>query len=194
MIRLFAALSLPDNVAQSLLAMEAGVPGSKWRRRDQLHVTLRFMGDVEEPVAAAIDDALATISAPAFSLTLKGVGEFGGRHPHTLWAGVPAKDALLHLQRKIESALQRAGLEPERRKYTPHVTLARLKGTPRSRVIDFLTEHALYASAPFRGGQLQSLFQRHDAQRKHLSRRESSTGCVRSRSSIASMSSSDRPK
>ena len=150
MIRLFAALSLPDDVAQSLLAMEAGVPGSKWRRRDQLHVTLRFMGDVEEPVAAAIDDALATISAPAFSLQLKGVGEFGGSHPHTLWAGVPGNDALLHLQRKIESALQRAGLEPERRKYTPHITLARLKGTARRRVIDFLTEHALYASAPFR--------------------------------------------
>lgn len=149
MIRLFAALSLPNDVAQSLLTMEAGVPGSKWRRRDQLHLTLRFMGDVEEPVAAAIDDALATISAPAFSLQLKGVGEFGGPHPHTLWAGVPSNDALLHLQRKIESALQRAGLEPERRKYTPHVTLARLKGTPRRRVIDFLTEHALYASAPF---------------------------------------------
>lgn len=149
MIRLFAALSLPDSVAQSLLAMEAGVPGSKWRTRAQLHLTLRFMGEVDEVVAGAIDDALATISAPAFSLQLKGVGEFGGPRPHTLWAGVPGNDALLHLQRKIESALQRAGLEPERRKYTPHITLARLKGTPRGRVIDFLTLHALYASAPF---------------------------------------------
>jgi 2'-5' RNA ligase len=149
MIRLFVALSLPDNVAQSLLAMGAGVPGSKWRTRDQLHVTLRFIGEVDGLVAGAVDDALATISAPAFSLQLKGVGEFGGAHPHTLWAGVPSNDALLHLQRKIESALQRAGLEPERRKYTPHITLARLKGTPRGRVIDFLTDHALFASAPF---------------------------------------------
>jgi len=148
-MRLFVAFSLPEEVAQSLLALQAGVPGANWRTREQLHLTLRFIGEVDGRDAAAIDDALMTISAPAFSLQLKGVGEFGGRHPHTLWVGVNGSDAILHVQRKIESALQRIGLEPERRKYTPHVTLARLKGTPHGRVIDFLAGHALYASAPF---------------------------------------------
>ncbi len=150
MIRLFVALPLPDDVAQTLLALEAGVPSAKWRTREQLHMTLRFMGEMDERDAAAADDALETIRAPIFTLELKGVGEFGGPHPHTLWAGARPNDAIIHLQRKIESALQRAGLKPERRKFTPHVTIARLKATPCGRVIDFLTDHALYASRPFR--------------------------------------------
>lgn len=148
-MRLFVAFALPDEVARSLMALQAGVPGANWRTREQLHLTLRFIGEVDGRDAAAIDDALAAISAPAFSLELKGVGEFGGRHPHALWVGVRGNEAILHLQRKIESALQRVGLEPEGRKFTPHVTLAKLKGTPRERVIDFLTHHALYSCGPF---------------------------------------------
>lgn len=148
-MRLFAALALPDAVAQSLLAMQAGVPGARWQKREQLHLTLRFIGEVDGREAAAIDDALAAISAPGFTLELKGVGSFGGKIPRDLWAGVKANEALDHLQRKIESALQRIGLEPERRKFTPHVTLARLKATPRGAVMDFITDHALYGSAPF---------------------------------------------
>jgi 2'-5' RNA ligase len=148
-MRLFTALSLPDAVASSLLALQAGVPGARWQTREQLHLTLRFIGEVDGRDKAAIDDALTTISAPAFSLELKGVGSFGGRRPHALWAGVAANDALLHLQRKIESALQRIGLEADGRKYTPHVSLAKLKGTQNGHVVDFLTDHALYASEPF---------------------------------------------
>jgi 2'-5' RNA ligase len=148
-MRLFTAIALPDDVAQSLIALQAGVPGARWQTRDQLHLTLRFIGEVDGRDAASIDDALATISAPAFSVELKGVGSFGGKRPHALWVGVVANDALLHLQRKIESALQRIGLEADGRKYTPHVSLARLKGTQYGHVVDFLTDHALYASAPF---------------------------------------------
>ena len=148
-MRLFAGIALPDDVAQSLAALQAGVPGARWQTREQLHLTLRFIGEVDGRDRAAIDDALATISAPAFSLELKGVGSFGGRRPHALWAGAAVDDALLHLQRKIESALQRIGLEADGRKYTPHVSLAKLKGTQNGHVVDFLTDHALYASAPF---------------------------------------------
>jgi 2'-5' RNA ligase len=149
MIRLFVALALPDLVADGLLAMQSGVPGARWSTREQLHLTLRFIGDVDERDANGVDEALAAISAPSFTLELKGVGSFGGKNPRALWAGVAANDRLLHLQRKIESAMQRLGLPAEERKYTPHVTLARLRGTPPGHEMDFIADHSLYASGPF---------------------------------------------
>ena len=148
-MRLFTAMALPDPVIDSLLALQGGVPGARWQTREQLHLTLRFIGEVDGAKATAIDDALALISASAFTLELKAVGSFGGRIPRDLWAGVKPSEPLGHLQRKIESALQRIGLEPDGRKYTPHVTLARLKGAQKGRVVDFLTDHALYASGEF---------------------------------------------
>lgn len=149
MIRLFVALAIADLEAQALSIIQCGVPGARWQVREQLHLTLRFIGDVDGRDAAAVDDALSVISVPGFNLRLKGVGEFGSKHPQALWAGVEKNEALLHLQRKIETALQRAGFAPEGRKYVPHVTLARLRGTPRGAVMDYLTDHALYASEPF---------------------------------------------
>jgi len=148
-MRLFTAIALPDAVAESLLKLQNGVPGARWQRREQLHLTLRFIGEADGAMTAAIDDALARVAAPAFPLRLKGVGSFGGRTPRDLWAGVEEAAPLEHLNRKIESALQRIGLEAERRKFTPHVTLARLKGTRRGAVMDFLADHALYAGTPF---------------------------------------------
>jgi RNA 2',3'-cyclic 3'-phosphodiesterase len=149
MIRLFVALALPDAVARGLAMLESGVPGARWSTREQLHLTLRFIGEADGRDAADIDDALSTISSPQFTLELKGVGEFGGKHPHALWAGVRDAKPVVHLQRKIEAVLQRIGLPAEERKFIPHVTLARLKATPRGRVLDYLTDHALYSSAPF---------------------------------------------
>jgi RNA 2',3'-cyclic 3'-phosphodiesterase len=149
MIRLFVALALPDVVAEGLALIQSGVPGARWQTRDQLHLTLRFIGDVDGRDASAVDDALSLIEAPGFALQLAGVGEFGGRAPHALWAGVRDKEPVAFLQRKIETALQRAGLPAEQRKFMPHVTLARLKGTPSGRVMDYLADRALYVGAPF---------------------------------------------
>ena len=146
-MRLFVALALPDSVSDSLLAVQGGVPGARWQTREQLHLTLRFIGEVDGLAMTAIHDALSTIAAPAFTLALKAVGSFGGRIPRDLWAGVRAGEPLNHLQRKIESALQRVGVPPDGRKFTPHVTLARLKGRQYGPVVDYLTDHALYASA-----------------------------------------------
>jgi RNA 2',3'-cyclic 3'-phosphodiesterase len=148
-MRLFAALALPDEVVDTLLILQAGVPGARWQKREQMHLTLRFIGEADGREARAIDDALATISVSAFELELKGVGSFGGRIPRDLWAGVRSSEPLLHLQRKIESALQRIGLDADKHKFTPHVTLARLKGARNGQVADFLTDHALYQSPPF---------------------------------------------
>jgi 2'-5' RNA ligase len=148
-MRLFVALALPDMIADGLTILQGGVPGAHWQTRDQLHLTLRFIGEVDGRDATAVDDALSVIDAPKFSLALKGVGEFGGKTPHALWTGVRDKEQISFLQRKIETGLQRAGLPAEPRKYVPHVTLARLRGSPRGRVMDFLTDHALFASPPF---------------------------------------------
>jgi 2'-5' RNA ligase len=149
MTRLFVALALPDAVAGRLKLLQFGVPGARWMERDQLHLTLRFIGEVGGRDASAIDDALSLIEGPRFTLELKGVGEFGGKTPRALWAGVRAEDDVVHLQRKIESAMQRVGMAAEERKFRPHVTLARLRGVPAGLVIDYLVDHALFASEPF---------------------------------------------
>jgi 2'-5' RNA ligase len=151
-MRLFVALALPDAVAQGLMLIQSGVPGARWSAREQLHITLRFMGEVDGRDAADIDDAISLISAPRFTLELRGVGEFGGKNPHALWAGVRDPAPVAHLARKIETAIQRIGLPAEQRKFVPHVTLARLRAAPRGRILDYLTDHALYASGTFEVG------------------------------------------
>jgi 2'-5' RNA ligase len=148
-MRLFVALAISDAVADGLMLIQSGVPGARWSTREQLHLTLRFIGEVDGRDAVDIDDALAAIAAPRFALELHGVGEFGGKNPHALWAGTRPNEALKHLARKVETAMQRIGLPAEERKFTPHVTLARLRASPRGRVLDYLTDHALYASGPF---------------------------------------------
>ncbi len=149
MIRLFVALELPEAVRSRLALLQGGVPGARWSTDEQLHLTLRFIGEVPENVANDIDDALTEIRAPGFTLELAGVGEFGSKKPRALWAGVRPNESLLHLQKKVESALQRIGLAAEERKFSPHVTLARLKAAPQEKVVQFLTHHALFSSAPF---------------------------------------------
>ena len=149
MIRLFVAIDLPQSVRERLVALQGGVPGARWIGSEQMHLTLRFIGEVKESVGHDIDDALAAIRAPSFDLELSGVGEFGGKNPRALWAGIKSNEALMHLQRKIETALQRIGLEPEKRKYSAHITLARLKSAPRDKVVQFLTHGALFAAGPF---------------------------------------------
>jgi len=148
-MRLFVALAIPDAVAQGLFLLQAGIPGARWQTREQLHLTLRFIGEVDGGEGRDIDDALAAISAPRFTLALKGVGEFGGRKPHAVWAGVSERLAVDHLNRKVEAALQRIGARADERKFTPHVTLARLRAAPVGKVMDWLADHALYASPPF---------------------------------------------
>lgn len=148
-MRVFVALSIPDAVAATLWPLQGGVPGARWQKREQLHLTLRFIGEVDGQEAGAIDDALASIYAPRFELVLKGMGSFGNKTPRDLWAGAGPSEPLAHLQRKIESAMQRLGLEPDGRKFTPHVTLARLKAAPYGAVRDWLAHHSLYTSPAF---------------------------------------------
>lgn len=150
-LRLFVALSIPDDVAECLLALQKGVPGAKWRPRENLHLTLRFFGEVAEPVADEIDAALDEVAAstPAFQLQLKSAGSFGKDDPHTLWIGAGESAALKKLAADCERAARRVGLKPETRKFAAHVTLAYLSHAELGRVHAFEARLGLFESRPF---------------------------------------------
>ncbi|MCP3729623.1 RNA 2',3'-cyclic phosphodiesterase [Sphingomonas sp. MG17] len=146
MHRLFVALRPPREIREHLLAVMGGVPGARWQDEDQLHLTLRFIGEVDRRTA---EDA-ATVHAAPLDLQLAGCGMFDTRgKPNAIWAGVTPREPLAALHRKVDQALVRAGLEPERRAYLPHITLARLAGSagPADR---FLADHAALTSPVFR--------------------------------------------
>lgn len=149
MIRLFVALALPDAIRTELSFLSGALRGARWIDPVSYHLTLRFIGDIDERAAEEIDLALARVRAPAFELSLQGVGQFGDNAAHALWAGVAASEPLLHLAAKVDSALRRAGQPADGRRFTPHVTLARLRNVPVERVMDYLSTHALFRSAPF---------------------------------------------
>lgn len=149
-MRLFVALALPADLRSRLCALSAGLPGARWVDSSNLHLTLRFIGEVGRHEAEDIDAALSGLKGKRFSLTLAGLGEFGDdRRPRQLWVGVEPNEALERLQAKIENALQRAGLAPEKRKFKPHVTLARFKTNPGERLHDYMVERSLFRAAPF---------------------------------------------
>lgn len=147
--RLFAAIRPPARVIDALLALEGGISGARWQDEGQLHLTLRFFGEVEARQAEDIAEALAGIRAAPFALALRGVGHFERKgRTHTLWAGIAPSDALAALQRRVESAARRAGLPPEPRKFAPHITLARLNaasGPP----LPFLAAHGALHGEPW---------------------------------------------
>ena len=148
-MRLFVALDLPWALKQRLAMLCGGIPGVRFVPAENFHLTLRFIGEISPAQAEEIDHALAAIRAPCFDLNLAGVGIFskGGRAT-ALWAGADRNAALDHLQGKIETALRRAGLEPERRRFTPHVTLARLDNIPEVKIAAFVMDKNLFRAAP----------------------------------------------
>ena len=150
MIRLFVGLELPEPVRAELAGLCGGIPGARWILPENLHITLRFIGEVDEPLAEAIHENLERVEAPAFPLRLSGVGSFGKNHrASTVWAGVAPEPGLEHLHKKVESACVRAGCAPEGRKFTPHVTLARLKESQPIRLCQFEESHNLLSLGPF---------------------------------------------
>ena len=149
-VRLFAALTLPAAERQRLQGLCAGLPGVRWVAGANLHLTLRFIGEVEEGLLDDIDTALAGVRAPAFDFTLSGVGHFGNRRRlRALWAGVATNPALAHLHDKVDRALTQAGLAPEGRAFTPHVTLAYLNKSPPDRHMgEWFSGNALFQAGP----------------------------------------------
>jgi 2'-5' RNA ligase len=148
-MRLFVGLDLPWSLRERLSFLSGGVPGARWVPPENYHITLRFIGEVPAHKAEEIDIALATLKARGFSLSLTGVGTFekAGR-PIALWVGVERNPQLDHLQSKIETACQRTGLEPERRRFAPHVTLARLDNPVESKLAAFVQANNLFRAEP----------------------------------------------
>lgn len=150
MIRLFVALSLPGELRQRLKTLCNGVRDARWVEEQNIHLTLRFIGEVEEPELAYIMAALSSVQAEQFDLTLSGVGHFESRQKvRSLWAGIQRSPGLEALQQRIESVLTRHGIAPDRRKFSPHITLARLKQLPPAYVRDWLEGNTYFQASSF---------------------------------------------
>ncbi len=149
-MRLFVALDLPWSCREQLAALSgSGIPGARWVPPENFHLTLRFIGDIPSHVAQDVDDALMGLRAKGFDLTLTGMGTFSkGGISSALWVGVERSAALDHLRTKVETALRRCGLDAERRKFQPHVTLARLDNPVESKVAAFVQAHNLFRTEP----------------------------------------------
>jgi RNA 2',3'-cyclic 3'-phosphodiesterase len=149
-MRLFVGLDLPWTLRERLIVLaNAGIAGARWVPSENYHLTLRFIGEIPGHRAEEVDLALAGLRARGFSLTLAGVGTFtkAGRST-ALWVGVERNPQLDHLQTKIETALQRIGLEPERRRFQPHVTLARLDNVAEGKIVSYVQAHNLFRADP----------------------------------------------
>jgi len=153
MIRLFAAIAVPEEIGEALQRRQQGVPGARWRSLEALHITLRFFGEVREDTAADLDAELSTVTGAPFELMLEGAGSFGeGEDIHAVWAGVAENPPLRQLAARCEAAARRAGLKPEQRAYRPHVTLAYTRHPDPARVAAWVQGHNLLKSPPFRVG------------------------------------------
>jgi 2'-5' RNA ligase len=149
MPRLFTGLEIPDDVRQSLSMLRGGLPGARWTDPDNYHLTLRFIGDVDDIMAQEIAFILGKVRRGGFELRLDGVTSFGGRKPRAVVATVASSPAVMELQAEHERLMQRIGIEPEGRKYTPHVTLARLRDSSSHDVAEYLSARGGFRSAPF---------------------------------------------
>jgi len=158
MPRLFVALPVPEALREQLSGLAGGIPGARWVPPENYHLTLRFIGEVEGWQADEVDEALSGIRARPFALALAGLDIFekAGRI-HSLHVRAERGERLLHLQSKVETALQRAGLPPERRRFTPHITLARTERAAPDKLISFVQAHNLFRPDPVEIGHF-SLF------------------------------------
>jgi RNA 2',3'-cyclic 3'-phosphodiesterase len=148
MPRLFTGLELPDAVVGQLAFMRGGVVGARWLEPEDYHITLRFIGNIDARTARDIDDTLSDIRRSTAPVSFAELSWFGGDKPRAIVAKVKADPALMDLQAEQERRLRRIGLEPETRKYTPHVTLARLRGTGQAAIASYLaTRGALVADS-----------------------------------------------
>lgn len=150
MPRLFTGLEIPDDIRQSLSLLRGGIHGARWIDPENYHLTLRFIGDVDDVVAREVIFTLGRVRRGNFELQLNGVSSFGSRKPRAVVATVKPSPAVMELQAEHERLMQRIGIEPEGRKYTPHVSLARLRESSNRQVADYLALRAPFRSPPFK--------------------------------------------
>ena len=149
MPRLFVAIRPPEPIRDLLIDAMDDSADFRWQDDEQLHLTLRFVGEVDRPVAEDLATELNRVRSPKFDLYIAGVGRFEQRNSGALWAGVEPREPVAALAAKVERTCQSVGLEPERRAFHPHVTLARWKGRRNREVAAFLEQTRGLASDPF---------------------------------------------
>ena len=149
MMRLFTGLELPPDIVLDLNFMQGGVMGARWISRESFHITLRFIGDIDDALGRDVALALADAEVRPFTIRLKNIDVFGGNRPHAIIARIEENPELNRLQMAHERICQSLGLEPVGRKYIPHVTLARLRDPDPLALRHFIESHALYRSRPF---------------------------------------------
>jgi 2'-5' RNA ligase len=151
MIRLFAAVPMPAEIAAALARRQQGLEGARWRTAEQLHITLRFFGEVREDLARDLDAELAGIGGGGFELVLEGAGAFNeGGEINAIWAGVAENPELKRLAKACETAARRVRLKPDTRNFRPHVTLAYLKRADPDKVAAWIQANNLLKSPPIR--------------------------------------------
>lgn len=149
MPRLFTGIELPDYIIDRLALLRGKLPGARWIDPDRYHITLRFAGDIDDATARYFSSALAEIEFGSFSLSFNGLGSFGGNKPRALFAGIKPCEPLARLQKAHERAARLAGLPPEPRNFTPHVTLARLRDTRPQALAEYLSYFGGFMAEPF---------------------------------------------
>ncbi|WAJ29072.1 RNA 2',3'-cyclic phosphodiesterase [Antarcticirhabdus aurantiaca] len=150
MPRLFVALEIPRDAALSLSFLRGGLASARWIDAENYHLTLRFIGDVEARLADEVVASLDRIVRAPFQIALKGVGSFGTKKPHSVYAGVEASPELEALQAEADRAVRRPGLPADPRRFTPHVTLARLRNPKDAEVARYLDGRANFRTPPFK--------------------------------------------
>ncbi|MEE8392721.1 MAG: RNA 2',3'-cyclic phosphodiesterase [Rhodospirillales bacterium] len=149
-MRLFVGVPLPQSVRDKLSGLNAGLAGARWVDGENLHITLGFIGNVDNQQALDIDDALSDIRFQSFELGLAGLGCFESRRKvRALWAGVGESEPLKRLKAKVDKALDGLGIDFERRKFKPHVTMARFRNVPAKKIVPYLETHNGFTSASF---------------------------------------------
>lgn len=149
MLRLFTGIEIPPDIAQALNALRGGLPRARWIDPDNYHLTLRFIGDIDMVRAEAVAESLSRIRRAGFPLRLTGVDALGTRRPHAIVANVEMAPPLTDLQAEHERLFQRIGLPPESRKYTPHITLARLRHGSARDIAEYLGLRGGFFAGPF---------------------------------------------
>ncbi len=147
---LFIAVAVPSTIAGRLAALGGGIPGGRQVPAENMHITLRYLGEIDAMLADEVCEALVTVRHSPFTLNVSGVGLFGKRRdPHLLYAGVRPHDDLAALRHKVEGLLLQLRVPPRQRRYHPHITLARFKGASPRRMGDFVAANHLLESPPF---------------------------------------------
>lgn len=150
MTRLFVGLVIPNHITQKYSALKTAIAGIRWQKPENFHLTLAFIGEADEETAAKVQAALRTVQADTFKLSFNGVGTFARKKEHkVLWAGCAKSKALLKLKEKVDDALEAAGLQFDKKEFTPHVTLAALNKVDKEQLKAFLDEHKDFATPEF---------------------------------------------